>query len=100
AGLERTVTFARVRNPQAELGARAQPFLDQMAEMRKVDHDVAETGGGEAPEVTLDERGTANLEERFRHGGGQRGEAAAAAGRQDHRFHRRFRPPQVDGWRL
>jgi hypothetical protein len=85
-GLERR-RFRRIADSHPEARTVAQRRLDLVAEMRVVDHQVAETRDRETLDQTRDERLSTRLEQRLRRGVGQRAHPLAAPGGQKHHIH-------------
>ncbi len=70
-----------------KLLAAAERFLDQVAEVCVIDHDVGDARTHQIQDVPHDQRAAAHLQQGLRAGIGQGPHPLAAAGRKDHRLH-------------
>ena len=87
SGVEGVFGLPRISDAHSEPRPVTKPCRDQLAEPCEIDDDVSKAGFGEPPNLVLDERPAANLEQRLRHVVGQNAHALSAACGKDHRFH-------------
>ncbi len=87
-GLQRA-GLGRPGDAHAEGCAVAERLFQPVAEVGVVDHQLAKAGIAQALDVPHDQRLATGLEQRLGAMVGQRAHALAAAGGEDHRFHRR-----------
>ena len=87
AGGLQPLALARILHAQVKARAVADALHDAFAEMRNVDHRLAEAGACQALEVPGDERLAAGLDQRFRHRVGERPQPLAAARGEEHGLH-------------
>ena len=83
AGVQRRPALVGPGDLQAPGAAVAQPLAELCAEPAEIDDGAVDAGGAQAQQVVLDQRTTADLDQRLGRAIGQRTQAFAAAGRED-----------------
>jgi len=88
AGVEEEIVFARDFDVEAEIFVGVEIVDDLVGEVVDVDDDAGDAEGFEACESDFEERATVDFGECFGAVVGERAEARAEAGGEDHGFHR------------
>jgi hypothetical protein len=77
----------RVVDPQAVLRAVSERLFDHRTQMMQIDDDVVKPVAFQEQQIPDDQGGSGNWEQRFGDRIGERPQARAEAGREDHRLH-------------